>query len=164
MMETTMNDPWAALEEPSTRTPRSLETREKTSRRDGWKEPTLLPDPTPRDGLVFKWIRASARGNDDKVNVDKRFREGWDPVRAEDHPEILQEWRMAQKTGIIEFGGLILCTMPQEFVDQRNSTYLNRAKVELTSAEEHYMRDNDEIIKKFKESRRATAFTDKRPR
>jgi hypothetical protein len=49
-------------------------------------------------------------------------------------------------------------------VDQRNSTYLNRAKVELTSAEEHYMRDNDEIIKKFKESRRATAFTDKRSR
>jgi hypothetical protein len=164
MMETTMNDPWAALEEPSTRTPRSLETREKTARRDGWKEPTLLPDPTPRDGLVFKWVRASARGNDDKVNVDKRFREGWDPVRAEDHPEILQEWRMAQKTGIIEFGGLMLCSMPQEYVDQRNSTYLNRARVELNSAEEHYMRDNDEIIKKFKESRRATAFTDKRSR
>jgi hypothetical protein len=164
MMETTMNDPWAALEGPSTRTPRSLETREKTSRDDDWKEPTMLPDPEPRDGIVFKWVRAAARGNDDKVNVDKRFREGWEPVRAEDHPEILHEWRMQQKTGIIEFGGLILCCMTQRKVDQRNETYLNRARVELNSAEEHYMRDNDEIIKKFKESRRATAFTDKRPR
>lgn len=159
-----MNDPWAALEEPSTRTPRSLETREKTARRDGWKEPTLLPDPTPRDGLVFKWVRSSARGNDDKVNVDKRFREGWEPVRAEEHPEILQEWRMEQKTGIIEFGGLILCSMPEEYVATRNNTYLERARVELNSAEEHYMRDNDEIIKKFKESRRATAFSDRRTR
>ncbi len=159
-----MNDPWAALEGPSTRTPRSLETREQSTRINGWKEPTLLPDPTPRDGLVFKWIRASARGNDDKVNVDKRFREGWDPVRAENHPEIIKEWRMTQTTGIIEFGGLILCSMPQEYVDQRNATYLNRAMVELTSAEEHYMRDNDEIIKKFKESRRATAFSDRRSR
>lgn len=159
-----MNDPWAALEEPSTRTPRSLETREKTARRDGWKEPTLLPDPTPRDGLVFKWVRSSARGNDDKVNVDKRFREGWEPVRAEEHPEILQEWRMEQKTGIIEFGGLILCSMPEEYVATRNNTYLERARVELNSAEEHYMRDNDEIIKKFKESRRATAFSDRKSR
>ena len=159
-----MNDPWAALEEPSTRTPRSLETREKTARRDGWKEPTLLPDPTPRDGLVFKWVRSSARGNDDKVNVDKRFREGWEPVRAEEHPEILQEWRMEQKTGIIEFGGLILCSMPEEYVATRNNTYLERARVELNSAEEHYMRENDEIIKKFKESRRATAFSDRRTR
>jgi hypothetical protein len=163
-METAMHDPWAALEEPTVRTPRSLETREKTSRDDDWKEPTMLPDPAPRDGMVFKWVRSAARGNDDKVNVDKRFREGWEPVRAEDHPEILREWRMTQKTGLIEFGGLILCAMPQRKVDQRNETYLSRARVELNSAEEHYMRDNDEIIKKFKESRRATVFSDRKAR
>ena len=159
-----MNDPWAALEEPSTRTPRSLETREKTARRDGWKRPTHLPDPEPRDGLVFKWIRSSMNGDGDKRNMDKRFREGWSAVRAEDHPEILQEWRMAQTTGLIEYGGLVLCSMPEEWVAQRNNEYATQARIELQSAEENYMRDQDEIIKKFKDTRRSAVFSDRRSR
>jgi hypothetical protein len=161
-MET--NDPWAGLVSQTTRTPRSLETREKSTRRREWKEPTLLPDPDPQDGFVFKWIRQSMRGDADKVNVDKRFREGWEPVMVEDHPEIVGEWVNAPKTGIVEHGGLILCKMPQEMVDQRNATYLQRSIAGLTSAEEHYMRDNDQIVKKFKENRARTVFKDQRSR
>src|SRR5512147_1259361 len=99
---TVSEDPWAALEEPSTRAPRSTEARGSSERERVWVEPSLLPEPIPQDGFVFKWIRSASRGLDDKSNVDKRFREGWEPVRAEDHPEILKAWRSDQKKGIIE--------------------------------------------------------------
>lgn len=158
------NDPWAALVTPETRTPRSLETREKSERRRQWKEPTLLPDPEPQDGFTFKWIRNTMRGTADKTNVDKRLREGWEPVRIEDHPEIAGEWLNAPRTGLVEHGGLILCKMPQEMADERNGTYLQRSIAGLTSAEEHYMRDNDEIVKKFRDKRARTTFQDTRNR
>lgn len=160
-MMTETNDPWDALEEPSTRTPRSLETRTGSERPRAWKEPSLLPDPQPEDGWVFKWVRSSSRGTDDTTNVDKRFREGWEPVRAEDHPGILSSWGMNQKTGHIESGGLLLCKMPAEMVQQRNDTYLRRSISELNSAEEHYMRDNDQVVKKFKDAKVRSTFQDR---
>ena len=158
----TMIDPWDALEEPSTRTPRSLETRTRDERRLAWKEPSLLPDPEPEDGWVFKWIRTASRGTSDIANVDKRTREGWTPVRAEDHPGIVSEWGINKQTGHIESGGLILCKMPEEMVRQRNETYYRRARSELTSAEDHYMRDNDQVVKKFKEAKARSTFQDRK--
>lgn len=157
-MTTETFDPWDALAGPATRTPRSLETREKSERSRQWVEPSLLPDPEPTDGWVFKWVRQSSRGNDDKLNVDKRFREGWEPARAEDHPEILAAWHMDQKTGLIESGGLLLCKMPQEMADQRNREYLRRARDQENSAEEHYMRDSHELVKKVIDNKRKVVF------
>lgn len=160
-METSNNDPWGVLEKPSDRTPRALETREKSSRRMTWKQPSLLPDPVPADGWRFKWVRASMRGTDDVVNIDKRRREGWEPVRAEDHPEILQEWNMEARTGIIEAGGLVLYKMPVEMVQQREEFYRNQSIEAVSSAEEDYMRDNDEIVKKFKDKAVRQTFGDR---
>lgn len=151
-------DPWEDLAGPSTRTPRSLETREKTERVRQWKEPTLIPDPEPRDGWAFKWVRAASRGTDDKNNVEKRRREGWEAVRAEDHPEILAEWRSDQTHGLIEHGGLLLCKMPQEMVDQRRQFYDKKTRDGLNSAEEHYMRDDHELMRKISENRRKVVF------
>ena len=161
-MTTEALDPWDALEAPSTRTPRSLETRERSERSRAWKEPSLLPDPEPEDGWVFKWVRTSSRGNADTTNVDKRTREGWTPVRAEDHPGIVSEWGTNKVTGHIESGGLILCKMPAEMVKQRNDTYLRRSIGGLNSAEDHYMRDNDQVVKKFKEAKARSTFQDRK--
>lgn len=152
-------DPWDALAAPATREPRTLNTRGSSERKRSWVEPSLLPEPEPSDGWVFKWVRVSSRGVDDKLNVDKRFREGWEQVRAEDHPEILAAWHMpANKTGVIESGGLILCKMPQEMVDQRNAEYRRRTQANVNSAEEHYMRDEHELMKKFADNRRKVVF------
>ena len=157
-------DPWGVLEETPARTSRTLETREKSERRKSWSVPSRLPDPYPEDGYVFKWIRSAARGNPDKSNVDSRRQEGWEMVRAEDHPEILARWGSDQTTGIIESGGLILCKMTQEMVDQRNAYYHRQAVLELNSAEENWMRDSDEVMKKFADNRRRSTFNDQRGR
>lgn len=152
-------DPWAALVTPDdARTARSLETRESSERPRQWVEPTLLPDPDPIPGWRFKWVRMASRGADDKNNVDKRLREGWEFVRAEDHPEILAKWHMPPRSGTIESGGLVLCKMPQEMVDQRNATYLSRTMANMDSAETNYMRDPGEVVKKIADNKRKVVF------
>lgn len=158
MSNETMNDPWDALEEPSTRTPRSLETRERETRKKSWQPVSMLPDPTPQDGIRFKWCRAGYMDRDDKRNYSKRMREGWEPVMAEDHPEMLAEMGLAQKSGIIETGGLILCKMPEEFAQQRERYYHDRTNAVLESAEESYLRDDNELMKKHVEKRRKVVF------
>lgn len=158
-MTTETTDPWDALEEPSTRTPRSLETREKSTRIGEWKEKAILPEPVARDGWTFKWVRAEyGRGISDKQNYNISLRSGWEPVRAEDHPEIMDEWRLDQKSGLIETGGLILCKMPTEMVKQRTEHFRKLTEAGLTSAEEHYMRDTHELVQKVKNSKRSIVF------
>ena len=75
-------------DERAAREPRSLENRENDTRDKAWEPASLLPDPDPQDGWVFRWIRTSMVGSPDNTNVSKRFREGWEPVKATDHPEI----------------------------------------------------------------------------
>ena len=71
------------------RTPRELEDRESEKRTsDDWRPPALLPTPFAKPGVKFRWIRTSARGEGDIKNVSSRFREGWEPVKAADHPNV----------------------------------------------------------------------------
>lgn len=156
------NDPWNDLAGPTTRAPRSLETREKSERQRAWAPPTLLPDPLPQDGKVFKWVRQGMRGTPDHSTYQKRLREGWEPVRTEDHPEMMTEIGVEQKTGLVEVGGLILCSMPAEMVKQRADYYRGVTKDQQTSAEEHYMRDQSELIQKIRGERNRVVFTDRK--
>ena len=85
-------------------------------------------------------------GSPDNTNASKRFREGWEPVRAEDHPELRimsdhgSEW--AQK-GAIEVGGLLLCKAPQEMVQGRQDYYAKRAQDQMSAVDNNFMRQND---------------------
>ena len=85
-------------------------------------------------------------GSSDNTNVSKRFREGWEPVRAEDHPELQimsdhkSEWGAK---GGIEVGGLLLCKAPQEVVEQRRAYYRRHADAQMQAVDNNYMREND---------------------
>jgi hypothetical protein len=70
---------------------RELETRTKTTRKKAWTRPTVLPDPTPEDGYTYHWVRISTNGQSDATNISSKIREGWEPVRAQDHPEIFTD-------------------------------------------------------------------------
>ena len=133
-------------DERAPREPRNLETREVETRDMPWEPASILPDPEPQDGWVFRWVRTAMVGTVDNMNVSKRFREGWEPVRAEDHPELQimsdhkSEW--AQKGGI-EVGGLLLCKAPVEAVDKRNAYFSNHAKSQMQAVDNNFMREND---------------------
>lgn len=155
------NDPWEALAAPSTRTPRSLETREHSGRKRSWAPPSILPDPDPQDGYVFKWVRTGGRAvGPDIAYFNKKQREGWEPVNIADHPELIAGLNLEidQTHGRVEIGGLILCKMPQEMVEQRTAHYAGITRDLQTSAEEHYMRDSHELMQKVNESKRKVVF------
>lgn len=139
------------------RTPRMLESRDQETRPTSWKPPSVLPDPAPQDGWVFRWIRIATLGISDNPNVSMRFREGWEPVKAEDHPELAlsadatAEWT---KRGGIEVGGLLLCKMPAEVAKQRQDYYEKMANQQMESVDNTFMRENDPRMPLLKPERK----------
>jgi hypothetical protein len=128
------------------RTPRSHETRTEDVREqnDSWVPSSILPTPDPQDGWVFRWVRTSVLGQSDNPNVSQKFRDGWIPVRAEDHPELkIQTDINSQFKGNLEVGGLLLCKAPKEKMDARNKHYQDLAQKQMESVDNNYMREND---------------------
>ena len=128
------------------RKPRKIETRENEARDVLWEPASVLPDPDPQDGWVFRWIRTSMVGSPDNTNVSKKFREGWEPVKAEDHPELQimsdhkSEWK---ERGAIELGGLLLCKQSEESVGKRREYYERHAASQMQAVDNSYMRESD---------------------
>ena len=138
---------------------RDLTTRASTTRPAKWMPPQLLPDPTPEPGYVFRWVRISTLNKDDATNISSKLREGWEPVRASDHPEIrlfgTDDKRFPDS---VQVGGLLLCKTPAEFVDQRNAYYQQQAESQMQSVDNTYMRENDPRMPLFKERSSKVTF------
>jgi len=145
--------------EKSVRTGRDLNTREVMERPKQWMPPKLLPDPTPEDGYAFRWIRISSLGKDDATNYSSKLAEGWEPVKASDHPEIrLFNATTAKFPDSIEVGGLLLCKTPVEFTVQRDAYYRQQAEAQMQSVDNTYMRENDPRMPMFKERKSTVTF------
>jgi hypothetical protein len=137
---------------------RELSSRDKDMRPTKWAPPQLLPDPAPEPGYAFRWIRVSTLNNADPMNVSSKLREGWEPVKASDHPEIrLFGGTSGRFPDAVEVGGLLLCKTPVEFVDQRNAYYSQQAESQMQSVDNNYMRESDPRMPLFKE--RSTKVT-----
>jgi hypothetical protein len=144
----------------NTRTPRELETRAKAERPKKWMPPTLLPDPTPEPGYEFRWIRLSTLGNNDPGNISSKLREGYEPVKLSDHPEIsiVGEDTKGRFADTIQIGGLMLCKIPQEFVAQRDAYYQKQADSQMQSVDNSFMRENDPRMPLFRERQTQVKF------
>lgn len=141
------------------RTPRELETRSVFERPKQWMPPELLPNPTPEPGYGFRWIRVSTLGSDDPMNISSKLREGWEPVKASDHPEIqLMGNGKGRYPDSIEIGGLMLCKTPTEFAAQRDAYYQKQAESQMNSIDSNFMRENDPRMPLFKERNSKVSF------
>ena len=136
-----------AEQESAERTPREIESREASQRIQSWENPSNLPNPTPQEGWVFRYIRTSLLGNADNPNVSRKLREGWQPCRLEDHPELQihmmdhnSEW---SKKGNVEIGGQLLCKMPLEKAKARDEYFANLAQSQMESVDNTYFKDQD---------------------
>lgn len=138
---------------------RELTTRASTTRPAKWMPPQLLPDPTPEAGYAYRWIRISTLNKDDATNISSKLREGWEPVRASDHPEIhlfgTDDKRFPDS---VQVGGLMLCKTPTEFVAQRDAHFHRQAEMQMQSVDNTYMRENDPRMPMFKERRTEVTF------
>ena len=138
---------------------RELETRETTTRKRTWQRPELLPSPTPEEGYDYHWVRVSTQGQVDATNVSSKLREGWEPVKAADHPEItmvtVENDRFADNVVI---GGLMLCKAPKELVEERNEYYDTQTKSQMHSVDNNFMRENDPRMPLFNERKTKVTF------
>ena len=138
---------------------RELENRESAQRNKVWTPPQTLPAPNPQAGWVFRYIRTSIMGTADPSNTSAKFREGWEPVKAEDHPELMHMADPNSKfKGNIEIGGLLLCKAPEELMKQRDDYYAQQAKAQLQSVDNNFMRLNDERMPLFSEKKTTVSF------
>jgi len=128
----------------STRIPREFDSRAKAERPKKWLPPTMLPDPNPEPGYAFRWIRVSTLGTNDPGNISSKLREGWEPVKAEDHPELrVMSDINSQFKGNIEVGGLLLCKAPTEKMKQREQHFAQIANQQMEGVDRNFLREND---------------------
>ena len=138
---------------------RELQTREKTVRKKGWTRPTVLPDPIPEDGYTYHWVRIATNGQSDATNVSAKLREGWEPVRAQDHPEIFTDAVAdARFKDNVIVGGLMLCKAPEELVEERTEFYQNQADSQIRSVDNNLMRENDPRMPIFNNRKTKVTF------
>jgi hypothetical protein len=142
-----------------TRLSRELETRKKSERKPKWAPPELLPTPDPEPGFKFRWVRVSTLNNADPINYSQKRREGWEPVKASEHPELhahLLETDNSKDTVVI--GGLMLCKTPEEFVEDRNNYYSAQASGQMEAVDNNFMRQSDPKMPLFQERKSSTTF------
>lgn len=139
------------------RTPRELNTREKTRRR--WQPSATLPDPHPEPGYQFRWVRTAMMGQSDVTNVGASLRDGYEFVKAADHPELMvdpiAEGRFA---GGVEVGGLILMKIPNEIVQEMEAYYNGQTQQQMVAVDNDINRLNDPRMPVFKERKSSVSF------
>jgi hypothetical protein len=148
------------MAETQNRLNREMEARSKTDYRPTeWKQPEVLPYPNDRPGWKHRYIRTSTMGVADPSNISSKLREGYEPCKAEEYPEMMmhatQEGRFK---GNIEIGGLLLCRIPKEFMDQRAAYYDKQNKAQMESVDNTFMRDSDPRMPLFKQRESKVTF------
>ena len=138
---------------------RDVENRERSARPKQWKRADVLPEVEPMPGYKPRWVRVASLGKADPKNVSAKLREGWEPVRIEEQPNLkfLRDENSRFKDNI-EIDGLLLCKIPEEFVDQR-SAYFNKVnKDNMDAVDSSFMRESDARMPLFAEKRTKVSF------
>lgn len=142
-----------------------METRDAGTRPKSWAPPSLLPEINKEPGYAYRWVRISTLGTADVNNISSKFREGWEPVKASEHPEAFtMPDPNSRFKDSIESGGLILCKTPIEFTEQRDAHYQQQTEAQVSSVDNNFMRENDPRMPLFKERKTSVTFGSGKPK
>jgi len=138
---------------------REQDTRDDFQRPDSWKPASLLPEFKKVPGWAYRWIRTSVMNEADNLNVSSKMREGWEPVKLADHPEmkLMVDQNSRFKDGV-EIGGLLLCKIPEEFVGQRKAHYAKQAQQQADAVDNSFLKQSDARMPLFSEKKSTTSF------
>ena len=141
------------------RTAREADTRQVMQRPEAWRPPETLPMPDDRPGWTHRYVRISTMGTADPSNISSKLREGYEPCKGEDYPELMMHASTEGRfKGNIEVGGLLLCRIPSEFMAQRAKHYENLNKSQVDSVDNNFLRENDPRMPLFSEKRTKVTF------
>jgi hypothetical protein len=154
IMETTVK-----TEKGQNRLARELDSRDVMQRPTAWRLPETLPSPDPRTGWSHRWVRTATMGSADPSNISSRLREGYEPCKAEDYPELMMHATTEGRfKGNIEVGGLLLCRIPAEFLQQRSAYYAGQNRAQMDSVDNNFLRDSDPRMPLFSEKKSKVTF------
>ena len=136
------------------RSNRDSKSRDKSAR-SVYVPPSNLPDPTPDPDYTFRWVATHVLGQPLANNVSLQMRDGYEPVKAVDHPELALFGNNAN--GNVEIGGLMLCKAPKERVEARDEYYKKQAQNQMDSVDNHFMRNNDPRMPLFADRKSTTS-------
>jgi hypothetical protein len=146
-------------EKPQNRMVRELDSRTTSMRPQAWRPPETLPSPDPRPGWTHRWVRISMVGQADPSNISSKLREGYEPCKADEYPELLVHATSEGRfKGNVEIGGLLLCRIPSEFLEQREAYYANQNKAQMESVDNNFLRDSDPRMPLFSDKRSKVTF------
>ena len=141
------------------RSARELDTRQMMQRPEAWRPPETLPMPEDRPGWKHRYVRISTMGTADPSNISSKLREGYEPCKAEDYPELMMHATVEGRfKGGIEIGGLLLCRIPEEFLKQRADYYDKQNKSQIDSVDNNFLRENDPRMPLFSERKTKVTF------
>jgi hypothetical protein len=125
------------------RTPRAAEGRKVEARRKAWAPPSRLDAPSPPPGYKHRWVRAEVAGQEDRINVAGKLREGYELVRAEEYPDfVVPSAEDGRHAGVISVGGMLLARIPEETVAERSSYYQARTRDQLQAVDNDLLKVN----------------------
>jgi hypothetical protein len=138
---------------------RELENRTQTERPKQWQPASTLPEPDKQPGFAYRWVRVSTLNQADPRNISAKLREGWEPVRIEEQPK----FRMmvdpnSRFKDNVEVAGLLLCKIPQEFMEQRKDYFAKQNRDQIDSVDNNFMRENDPRMPLFREKKSSSSF------
>ena len=138
---------------------RELDRRTSHERPKSWQPASLLPEPDKQPGYAYKWIRISTQNTPDANNLSAKLREGWVPVRIEEQPHMhLLPVPNSQFTDCVEIGGLLLCKIPEELMEQRKRYFSDKNRSQMESVDNNFMRENDQRMPLINEKRTSVSF------
>ena len=138
---------------------RELDTRMTLARPEAWRPPEVLPSPDHREGWSHRWVRTSTVGVADPSNISSKLREGYEPCKGDEYPELMMHATTEGRfKGNIEVGGLLLCRIPSEFLTQRSAYYANQNKAQMDSVDNNFLRDSDPRMPLFSEKKTKVTF------
>ena len=138
---------------------RELESRDTTYRPSYWKAPEVLPMPDERPGWKHRYVRLSTNGVADPSNISSKLREGYEPCKAEEYPELMMHAAIEGRfKGGIEIGGLLLCRIPAEFMEQRAKHFASLNQSQMESVDNNFLRESNPKMPLFSEKKSNVTF------
>lgn len=91
-------------------------------------EPGIIPD-----GWTYEWKTKTVLGAEDPAHQVKLARDGWEPVPASRHPEMMPA---GHKGNEITRKGMVLMERPTEITDEVRQLELRRARLQVRAKED----------------------------
>lgn len=142
--------------------PREQETRAKEERPPVTFTPSgLIPRlESENPSYAYRWVRVETRdGKQDAKNLSAKLREGWEPVKADEFPELLHSLvdfsggmiRDKRYDGLVRHAELLLMKNSREKVDARNKYYRELNQRQIQSVDNDFFKEGDRRMPLFKE-------------